>query len=174
MINPCGYQKAFDAYEKDLEQLASIGRRLIDGAKADNAECNKIQNEIKRKGKASKKHENAVGDLEAKKKTFLAQWDKWNVSGKDATNRFHAAIDAEDEKLVVRIRGLCAYITGTGDSDAGISYLYGEVKEYDSLKGNFPARKAKFTQICSVLSAVVDAADKQRGSMLPGSSILDE
>jgi hypothetical protein len=172
MINPCGYQRAYDVFAKDLEQLMSIGRRLVDGVKADQTELSKIQSGIKRR-KATKKDVGAVGDLDAKHRTFAAQWAKLDDSTRDATNRFHAALDEEDEKHVVRIRGLCAYCVGTGRSDSGIDYLFGEIKTYDSLKGNFPARRAQFSQICNVLAAVVDAAAKQHESMAPSTGIID-
>jgi hypothetical protein len=83
MINPCGYQRAYDVFAKDLEQLMSIGRRLVDGVKADQTELSKIQSGIKRR-KATKKDVGAVGDLDAKHRTFAAQWAKLDDSTRDA------------------------------------------------------------------------------------------
>jgi hypothetical protein len=157
------YQKAYDAYTKDLEQLTSIKQRLLDGIKADNAELRKLKTGLKRR-QASKKDASMVADLQGKYDTFAAQWCRLDDSERAATNRFHAAIDAVDAKQVLQLQGICSYVVGSGNGDAGINYLYEEVRAYDKLKGDFSARKAKFSEICNVLSAVVDAAEKQHES----------
>jgi len=167
MIDP--FQKALNDVEADLSALQAIEQRLIEGLKADSAELRKLQDSLKRR-KATKKDQNAVHDLEAKHKTFVAQKAKLADSAKAAETRFYAAIDAEHEKHVVQIRGFCSYVIGTGEGDAGIKYLLDEAKSFDSLKGNFSQRRAKFSEICNVLGAVADACDKQRGSAFPTDS----
>jgi hypothetical protein len=169
MINDCPYKKAFANYEKDIEQLQSIEIKLIDGLKADSAALEKIRGEIKRR-KVTKKDRDAVNDLEAKCKVFLAQKSKLVDSAKAATDRYYGAIDAANETFLVRVRGLVGYVLGTHQGDAGYAYLRDELKAYDDMKGNFGARRTKFSEICDVISAVVAAEEKQRGTTWPADS----
>ena len=158
------YQKALADYKKDVEQLSAIAQRLIDGLKADSVELLKLSATKRRN--LTKKEENAFRDIEAKYRTFLAQKAKVDDGLRAAENRYYAAIDAEDEKLVTQIRGVAVY-PGPHGGHAGFRYLAGECEAYAALKGNFAARRAQRDQVFSVLSSVVDAIETANKSTSP-------
>jgi hypothetical protein len=158
MSNPDfkSYQDVFDAYKKDIEQVISIGNRLIASAKDVHAD----------------KQTKPTAKLE-KLKTIDAQWQTLDETKNAARLRYDAAIDSLDEKSVQEIRGLCSYAEGTGQGGAAISYLLEECKAFDKAKGDYALRRRLHSQIVDVMGSVADAVEGKKGSTA-NTTILDE
>lgn len=149
------YEDARNAYQKDLEQLAAIGDRLLASAQAVRKES--ITN--------TAKHE--------KLKPIRAQMAKISQTHEEAKLKYHTTIDAIDARIVENYRGLCAYGVAMGKGGAALRYLLEECKAYDDAKGDFKRRKALFAQVTDVIPSVVDAIEGKESSS-PDTSILTE
>jgi hypothetical protein len=141
------YHDAFDAYQKDIEQIASIADRLIASAKETHAD---------KKMKATAKLD--------KLKRVDVQFKAIMQTRDEARSRYDAAIDALDEKSVLEIRGLCAYADGTGRGSAATRYLLEECKAYEAAKGDYKLRHQLWGQIVDVLGTVADAVEGKKSS----------
>jgi hypothetical protein len=158
MSNPDfkSYQDVFDAYKKDIEQVISIGNRLIASAKDVHAD----------------KQTKPTAKLE-KLKTIDAQWQTLDETKNAARLRYDAAIDSLDEKSVQEIRGLCSYAEGTGQGGAAISYLLEECKAFDKAKGDYALRRRLHSQIVDVMGSVADAVEGKKVAS-EGPTVLSE
>jgi hypothetical protein len=141
--------KAISDYLADLEQIQSLGDRLIANAKgvrkektSDRSKCEKLS-------------------------TIRAQLERLPQSRKESEGRFLKARDAANELYVIRVKGLTAYCMGTHQDDAATRLLASICKDFDRAKGDFPRRQALYDEITATMSAAVAALDKQETATWP-------
>lgn len=136
-------QKAFEAYQADLEQITSAEKRLFGWVHE--LKCGK------RKPDPSAR--------KAELKTISAQVDKLESGAADAEQRFHARVDSANEFLVTKLKGLlaCPHRFGQENSSAGARLLLDECKDFERAKGTFADRNALFASVCKIAESLADS-----------------